>query len=64
MGLVDAWDKRTGKRVPHLVPEHHIGHKIFGPHMVPKPPAKKAATTDTAGKAATKKEDSDGTDAR
>lgn len=63
MALVDAWDKRTGKRVPHLVPEHHIGHKIFGPNLVSKPPVKKAGNTDTAGKTA-KKEESNGTNAR
>lgn len=64
MALTDAWDKRTGKRVPHLVPEHHIGHKIFGPNLVPKPPVKKAGNTDSAGKAATMKEESNGSNAR
>ena len=55
--LVDAWDKVTGKRLPHRVPKHFIGHKILGPNMVSTPPAP-AGGTKAAGKSAnTKKED-------
>lgn len=53
MALVDAWDKQTGKRVPHLVPEEHIGHKFLGPNLVPTPPKKRVVKPEkSAGEAA------------
>lgn len=57
MALIDAWDKRTGKRVPHLVPAHHVGHPFLGPNLVPSPPKKRVANTNkSAGEAAKEEE--------
>lgn len=68
MALVDAWDKRTGEKLPHFVPKHLIGHPVLGAHLSDKPvkvPAPRETTPapagakQPAGKAA-KKEESNG----
>lgn len=41
MRFVEAYDRRTGAKLPHLVPERFIGHPIIGPHLA-KTPRQKA----------------------
>ena len=41
MALVPAWDKRTGKPLRDLVPDHYFEHPIFGVHLSPTEPASK-----------------------
>lgn len=50
MALVDAYDTRTGKKLPYLVPEHHFDHPIFGRHISRLPSQKQAGQkkSDTA----------------
>lgn len=60
MALIDAYDTRTGKKVPHRVPEHFVGHPALGPHLS-KTPRQKAAerkntTTQTPAAGDTEKE--------
>lgn len=51
--FVPAYDTRTGKKLPHHVPEHHLDHPRLGKHLARTPRGKsagakaaKAATTD------------------
>lgn len=37
MALIDAYDTRTGE--VRQVPEHWIGHPIYGAHLTTEPPA-------------------------
>lgn len=43
MALVTAWDKKTGEKLPHLVPEHWIGHPTLGKDLTTTQPAPTAA---------------------
>lgn len=54
MALIDAYDKRTGRKLPQRVPEHFIGHPVLGEHLS-KTPRQKAADTRKAAPAATPK---------
>lgn len=49
----DAYDKNTGKKLPHQVPEDHF--RIF-PHLRMTPVQKAQEKAATAGQATTKKE--------
>lgn len=44
MALVNAYDKTTGEKLKHQVPERFIGHPIFGPNLS-KTPRQKASDT-------------------
>lgn len=33
MALVDAYDTKTGKKLPYLVPEEHIDHPVLGKRL-------------------------------
>ena len=47
MSLIEAYDKITGEKLPHLVPEKWVGHPTFGPRLSLTPRAKKAGATAT-----------------
>ena len=49
MAFVDAYDKRTGKKLAHRVPESHIDHPVLGRNLSRTPRAK--AKADAAPKA-------------
>lgn len=38
MPLIQAYDEKTGERLPYLVPDHFIGHPVLGAGMTDKPP--------------------------
>jgi hypothetical protein len=59
MALVDAWDKATGRRLDHLVPEHFIGHPVLGANLAGEPPreSKKAASSAESRRTAGKEKD-------
>ncbi|GAA1992909.1 hypothetical protein GCM10009718_33290 [Isoptericola halotolerans] len=40
--LVDAYDNRTGKKLPNRVPAKAIGHPVVGPHLSRTPRSKAA----------------------
>ena len=42
MSLIEAYNKHTGEKLPHLVPEKWVGHPVFGPSLS-KTPRQKAA---------------------
>lgn len=48
--FVKAWDPKTGKQYPHLVPAHYIGHPVLGEHYTDKDPAEKPAAVKKASK--------------
>lgn len=52
MALVNAYNTRTGKKVPHQVPEHWIDHPRIGKHLS-RTPSGKTAGKPKATKAAT-----------
>lgn len=37
MRFVEAYDRHTGEKLPHLVPERFIGHPVIGPHLAKTP---------------------------
>ena len=41
MALVDAYDTKTGKKLPYQVPEHHIDHPVLG-RRLSKTPSQRA----------------------
>lgn len=41
-GFVSAYDKRTGEKLPHPVPEHWLTHPVLGVNLS-KTPRQKAA---------------------
>ena len=51
MAFVAAYSKKTGKKLPYLVPEHHLDHPVLGRNLSRLPSAKKKASRK---KAATK----------
>lgn len=61
MALIEAYDTRTGERLPYLVPEHFVGHPALGPHMS-KTPRQKAADRQAAKSATPKAPASGSTD--
>lgn len=38
--MLPAWDKRTGKKLPYLVPESHFDHPVFSRVLLRRPPKK------------------------
>lgn len=52
MTLVTAYDKRTGEKLPHQVPEHWIEHPRLGVHLS-RTPRQKAADKKRAARPAT-----------
>lgn len=40
--FVDAWNRKTGKKLPHPVPEHWLTHPVLGRDLS-KTPRQKAA---------------------
>ena len=54
MAFVAAYSKKTGKKLPYLVPEHHLDHPVLGRNLSRLPSAKKKASRK---KAAGKKAD-------
>lgn len=58
MALIDAYDKRTGDKLPHRVTEAAVDHPVLGEHLS-RTPRQKAAdrkTTSTNTPAAGDKE--------
>lgn len=49
MALVEAFDKRTGKPVPHLVPEHYFDNPKLRGNYVRTQAAASAAVNATQG---------------
>lgn len=45
MALIDAYDTRTGEKLPQLVPEHWIDHPVLGVHLSRLPSQKARAAT-------------------
>lgn len=33
MAMVPAYDRRTGRKLPHYVPEHWFDHPVLGKHV-------------------------------
>lgn len=52
MAFVAAYSKKTGKKLPYLVPEHHLDHPVLGRNLSRLPSAKKASRKKAAGKKA------------
>lgn len=46
MAFVDAYNTRTGKKLPYLVPEHHFDHPILG-RNISRLPSQKAGQDET-----------------
>ncbi|EFQ82703.1 hypothetical protein HMPREF0063_11912 [Aeromicrobium marinum DSM 15272] len=44
MAFVDAYDTKTGKKLPYLVPEHHIDHPVLGKRIARIPSKNKTVT--------------------
>lgn len=40
-----AWDKQTGEKLPHLVPETHFTHPYFRDAITNKPPTRGGAAS-------------------
>lgn len=40
MAFVAAYSKKTGKKLPYLVPEHHLDHPVLGRSLSRLPSAK------------------------
>lgn len=51
MAFVAAYSKKTGKKLPYLVPEHHLDHPVLGQSISRLPSAKKATRKKAAEKA-------------
>lgn len=68
--FVDAYDTRTGTKLPYLVPEHWIKHPVLGKHLsqTPRSRAKRdnpmTTTTETPGHRGKKKETRHAEDSR
>lgn len=68
--FVDAYDTRTGTKLPYLVPEHWIKHPVLGKHLSQTPRSKKErretpmTTTETPGRRGKKKETRHAEDSR
>ncbi|GAB6937076.1 hypothetical protein ACQP60_18950 [Isoptericola variabilis] len=58
--FVPAYDTRTGKKLPHFVPEHHIDHPVIGRFLSRTPRAK--ASGRKAAEAATNEAPATGDD--
>ena len=58
MSLIEAYNKHTGEKLPHLVPEKWVGHPVFGPNLSKAPrhnAAEKPAKAPDAGETAKEK---------
>lgn len=51
MAFVAAYSKKTGKKLPYLVPEHHLDHPVLGRNLSRLPSAKKASRKKAAKQA-------------
>lgn len=49
MALIPAYDKTTGKKLEHYVPEHWIGHPRLGKNLAKTPRHKAAENPPAAG---------------
>lgn len=36
--LIPAWDEKTGKKLPNLIPEDWVGHPVLGVGITDTPP--------------------------
>ena len=52
MAFVAAYSKKTGKKLPYLVPEHHLDHPVLGRNLSRLPSAKKKASRKKAAEQA------------
>lgn len=46
--FVDAYDTRTGRKLPHLVPEARLDHPVWGRYLARTPRSKAPAATTSA----------------